>query len=146
MNAEHTGIDPEGIYEAVEGFTDFRLGVTVREGSRHVGAEPVVMKHPKWFRLAPEDYTRRLLARMDAGAGVRTEAEEPRPLPELPAPRGPGRPEWTRELFARRYQEAFAATPEPRTVSHIAERFRCLDGTIGIEPGSLRRLIRRKWK
>lgn len=54
-----------------------------------------------------------------------------------------GRPPWTPELFTRRYEEALAATPEPRTLEQIAEHFCALDGATGIDPRQLRRLQRR---
>jgi hypothetical protein len=53
-----------------------------------------------------------------------------------------GRPSWPQGLVARRYREAVKATPEPRTPSRIAEHFVRLDGSRGIEPDSLGRLLR----
>lgn len=58
-------------------------------------------------------------------------------------PRGPGRPPASSDLILERYEEALAATPEPRTRTAIAARFRTLDGShIGITPRHLRRLLR----
>lgn len=56
--------------------------------------------------------------------------------------RGPGRPPWDPKVFRRRLVEAEEATPEPRTLERIAERFVRLDGSPGIDPSQLRRLLR----
>jgi hypothetical protein len=58
-------------------------------------------------------------------------------------PRRPGRPRSSSDLILERYEDALAATPEPRTRTAIATRFRTLDGShIGITPRHLRRLLR----
>lgn len=74
-----------------------------------------------------------------------------RPLP--PAPSGPpaaaspsrrrvGRPAWTEDLFRARYAAAKSATTPPTSTGKIADNFVRLDGTKGIEPASLARLLR----
>jgi hypothetical protein len=58
--------------------------------------------------------------------------------------RGPGRPGWPDDLLADHYEEAVAATPEPRTLEAIAEHFRPLDGhDFGVSADHLRRLLTR---
>lgn len=58
--------------------------------------------------------------------------------------RGPGRPRWPDDLLADRYEEALAATPEPRTLEAIAAHFRPLSGDeFGVDPDHLRRLLGR---
>jgi len=59
------------------------------------------------------------------------------------ARRKAGRPGWTQDLFDRHFQEAEAATDPPRSVERLAASFPRRDGTPGIEPDSLRRLIRK---
>lgn len=56
--------------------------------------------------------------------------------------RGPGRPRWDKALLRSRYDEARRATEPPVTPGSIAANFRRLDGTRGIEPDSLARLLR----
>jgi hypothetical protein len=58
-------------------------------------------------------------------------------------PKKAGRPEWPPALFAQRYREALAATEPPHTAERLAANFRRLDGSLGIEPDSLRRLKRK---
>lgn len=59
--------------------------------------------------------------------------------------RGPGRDPWRAGIFYERLREAEEATPEPLTIERIAQHFRGLNAehAIGIDPASLRRLIRR---
>lgn len=55
----------------------------------------------------------------------------------------PGRPRASREHILDRYEEAVAATLQPRTRTAIAARFRTMDGRhLGISPRHLRRLLR----
>lgn len=54
-----------------------------------------------------------------------------------------GRPGWTRERFWTHYRDAVARTDPPHTRASIATHFEMLDGVMGIEPDSLRRLVRR---
>lgn len=61
----------------------------------------------------------------------------------IAAPRKPGRPGWTRELVVERYAEARAATTPPHSLADIAAAFRRLDGTIGMEPDSLAKRLRK---
>lgn len=64
---------------------------------------------------------------------------------QRPAPlrRGRGRPGWTRSLFSQRLREAESAASPNRTPAAIADKFRALDGTTGIDPDSLGRLRRK---
>jgi hypothetical protein len=57
-------------------------------------------------------------------------------------PKHPGRPGWPRDLFHQRYREAVEATEPPHTIERLAANFHRLDGSLGIEPDSLRRLKR----
>jgi hypothetical protein len=69
----------------------------------------------------------------------------PRPRTDaapLDAPRL-GRPGWTVELFATRYQAAKARATPPYTYRSIAAHFEMLDGTVGADPDHLRKLVRR---
>lgn len=78
-----------------------------------------------------------------AGYLRRLPAEDLSPPVMGPEPaRRPGRPGWDPATFWRHYRDAEAATPEPRTEEDIADRFVRLDGTVGIDPDSLRRLRR----
>ena len=61
----------------------------------------------------------------------------------LPPRRKPGRPRWPRTLFRSRLAEAIEVTDPPRTTERVAANFRRLDGTTGIDPASLRRLLRK---
>jgi hypothetical protein len=70
------------------------------------------------------------------------------PLPSLgqlpPVGQGhPGRPSWTRALYAEHLEEATKAAGEPHTLAAVAQHFRALDGEIGISPEWLGRLKRR---
>lgn len=61
-----------------------------------------------------------------------------------PTRRGPGRPRWPNELIAAHYEEAVAATPEPKTPVAIAAHFRPFGGDPpGVSPDHLRRLLSR---
>ncbi len=57
--------------------------------------------------------------------------------------RNAGRPGWTREPFWTHYRDAVARTDPPPTNASIAAHFEMLDGVMGIEPDSLRKLVRR---
>jgi hypothetical protein len=57
--------------------------------------------------------------------------------------RRPGRPAWTAELFAVRYQAALERATPPHTYQSIADQFEMLDGSIGTDPDHLRKLMRR---
>jgi hypothetical protein len=57
--------------------------------------------------------------------------------------RRPGRPAWTAELFAARYQAALQRATPPHTYQSIADQFEMLDGSVGTDPDHLRKLIRR---
>jgi len=59
------------------------------------------------------------------------------------APRGPGRPGWTDELFWSRYQKALDRATPPFTYRSIAPHFETLDGTRGSDPEYVRKLVRR---
>lgn len=54
-----------------------------------------------------------------------------------------GRPGWTVELFAARYQAAKQRATPPYTYRSIAAHFEMLDGTAGADPDHLRKLVRR---
>jgi hypothetical protein len=54
-----------------------------------------------------------------------------------------GRPGWTPQLFAARYQAAKARATPPYTYRSIAAHFVMLDGTVGADPDHLRKLVRR---
>ncbi len=57
---------------------------------------------------------------------------------------GSGRPRWPDDLIVTHYEDAVAATPEPRTLEAIAAHFRPLSGhEIGVSPDQLRRLRKR---
>jgi len=75
----------------------------------------------------------------------RSPSESAPTTPELtrPAAGRAGRPAWSKELFHRRYDEAVDATEAPRTPARVADHLRRLDGSRGIEPESLARLLRR---
>ena len=60
------------------------------------------------------------------------------------APRKPGRPGWTRRLFDERWESANRLAEEPKTIPHVADHFGAFDGTVGIDPDHLRRLVRRR--
>jgi len=57
--------------------------------------------------------------------------------------RNAGRPGWTRERFWTHYSDAVGRTDPPHTNASIAAQFEMLDGVMGIEPDSLRKLVRR---
>jgi hypothetical protein len=59
------------------------------------------------------------------------------------ATRRPGRPGWTRELFAARYQAALRRAAPPHTYQAIADQFEMLDGSVGTDPDHLRKLMKR---
>ena len=59
------------------------------------------------------------------------------------AARRPGRPGWTDELFRTRYQEARDRAKPPYTFRAIASHFEALDGTRGVDPDWLRKLVGR---
>lgn len=52
-----------------------------------------------------------------------------------------GRPRGSRAYNLERYEEALAATPEPRTSKAIAARLRTMDGRIGVGVRQLRRIV-----
>jgi hypothetical protein len=88
-------------------------------------------------RLYLEDLRERL-------ANVGTTSEEPAEPspPPHPHPKGrPGRPSWPPALRRERIQAARQASPSGR-LGDIAAAFVQLDGHVGIEERSLRRLIR----
>jgi hypothetical protein len=57
--------------------------------------------------------------------------------------RRPGRPGWTPELFAARYQAALRRAAPPHTYQAIADQFEMLDGSVGTDPDHLRKLMKR---
>ena len=69
--------------------------------------------------------------------------------PTADATRGPGdahrlgRPGWTVELFAARYQAAKELATPPYTYRSVAAHFVMLDGTVGADPDHLRKLVKR---
>lgn len=66
-------------------------------------------------------------------------AERPRAVRARP----PGRPAWTPELFATRYQAARDRAMPPHTYQSIADQFEMLDGSVGADPDHLRKLMKR---
>lgn len=73
-----------------------------------------------------------------------------RPKRDRPAParRRRGRSYWTAALFDKRMEQAQRATERPWTDERLAPNFRGLaaDGTIGLDPETLRKLRRRREK
>lgn len=63
--------------------------------------------------------------------------------PRVVRARRPGRPAWTSELFAARYQAALSRATPPYTYQSIADQFEMLDGSIGADPDHLRKLMKR---
>jgi hypothetical protein len=59
------------------------------------------------------------------------------------AARHRGRPGWTPELFATRYQAARGRATPPYTDQSIAAHLEMLDGETGTEPDYLRKLVKR---
>ncbi len=59
------------------------------------------------------------------------------------AARAPGRPGWTSDLFALRYQAALERATPPHTYQSVADRFEMLDGSVGTDPDHLRKLMKR---
>jgi hypothetical protein len=59
-----------------------------------------------------------------------------------PVRRSPGRPGWSTDEFRRRYRAALEAALPSTKLDDIAGGFEALDGTRGVEPDHLRRLIR----
>lgn len=57
--------------------------------------------------------------------------------------RRPGRPGWTPELFAARYQAALERATRPHTYQSVADQFEMLDGGVGTDPDHLRKLMKR---
>lgn len=57
--------------------------------------------------------------------------------------RRPGRPAWTADLFAARYEAALERATPPHTYQSIADQFETLDGSIGTDPDHLRKLMKR---
>lgn len=81
--------------------------------------------------------------RRDAQAArLPTSASVQHPLPSV-GQRRPGRPSWTRELYAEHIAKATKATPKPHSLSAVARHFQALDGEIGVSPEWLGRLQRR---
>jgi hypothetical protein len=85
------------------------------------------------------DWARVAADRPAAADGTRSAGTDTAPLD---APRL-GRPGWTVELFAARYQAAKARATPPYTYRSIAAHFEMLDGTVGADPDHLRKLVRR---
>ncbi len=56
------------------------------------------------------------------------------------APRKPGRPPWTRELFEEHWERAYGLTKKPKTIPRVAAHFKTLDGYPEIDPETLSRL------
>lgn len=108
----------------------------VRKGMRLWSDDPIVLERPDvWLDAADDPETAELLPRPAQPV--------PKPAASLPPARKPGRPAWTDELVAERYQSAVHATPDPRTNAAIAEHFLNLDGRSYEDPKSLEKLLRK---
>jgi hypothetical protein len=147
--------DPEGIYEAVQGFTTkLEPGgpdVDVRGGWRTTGSDPLVIKHPELFRLAPDDIIRRqqgqirdLLESRDvgetgSGAPGETSGEAhtdaPSDTPQEPArQRGPDPDATVPAEAVRAEKRRRIEAGEPSGYDALARHF-------GVSPSTIRRRL-----
>jgi hypothetical protein len=81
---------------------------------------------------------RRLNANANAPRGLSDQAAEGL------APRGPGRPKWRRGPFDEDLESAYRLSKDPKTIPELASHFVALDGTVGVDPRYLRRLMARR--
>lgn len=76
-------------------------------------------------------------------ASAPVQPADPGPHGSRTVVRRPGRPGWTPELFAARYQAALDRATPPHTYQSIADQFEMLDGSVGADPDHLRKLMKR---
>lgn len=112
---------------------------------RHLGLEARGGRRPARMRLAErtgDGGAADEMPRADATNGHEPRADDRAGARSIGV-HAPGRPGWTRALFATRYQAARDRATPPHTYRSIAAHFEMLDGSVGADPDHLRKLVKR---